>query len=99
MNDKTGRIHKEGGGEKEEKGSKGDDDDGGNGDEGRDMRGRGPHPWRTPPMTTRSTSPSPPDRVILLLTPKTPPRTKMTKRGARWEYLSSGYAQWDTLRP
>ena len=53
----------------------------------------GLHPWRTPPTTTRSTAPLPPYRVLLILTPKTTPRTTMTKRGAWWEYLCSGYAQ------
>ena len=65
---------------------------------GRDRRGRGPHPWRTPPTTAISTAPSPPDRLLLILTPKTMPRTTITKRGAWWEYLSSGYTQWDTWR-
>ena len=65
---------------------------------GRDRRGRGAHPWRTPPTTTISTAPSPPDRLLLILTPKTMPRTTITKRGAWWEYLSSGYTQWDTWR-
>ena len=48
----------------------------------RERRGRGPHPWRTPPTTTRYTATSPPE-VLLLLTPK-PPRTTMTKRSAWW---------------
>ena len=65
----------------------------------RERRGRGVHPWRTPPTTKRSTAPSPLDRILLLLTPKTTPRTKMTKKGAWWEYLSSRYVQWDTWRP
>ena len=64
--------------------------------QGRDRRGRGPHPWRTPSTTTRYTAPLPPDRVLLLLIPKTTPRTTMTKRGTWWEYISSGYTQWDT---
>ena len=57
--------------------------------------GRGPHPCRNPPSTTKSTAPSPPDRVLLLLTLNTTPRTTMSKRGAWCEYLSSGYVQWD----
>ena len=66
---------------------------------GRERRGRGPYPRRTPPTTTISTAPSPPDRVLLLLlTPKSP-RETMTKRGIWWEYLNSRYAQWDTWRP
>ena len=65
---------------------------------GRERRGREPHPCRTPPTTTRSTAPSPPYRVLLLLNPKTKPRTTMPKRGAWWGYLISGYAQWDTWR-
>ena len=64
---------------------------------GSERRGRGTHPWRKPPTMTISTAPLPLDRVLLLITPK-PPRTTMTKRGACWEYLSSGYAQWDTWR-
>ena len=63
---------------------------------GRERRGRGPHPWRTPPTTTIYTATLPPE-VLLLLTPK-PPWTTMTKRGAWWEYFSSGYAQWGTWR-
>ena len=46
------------------------------------VRERGPHPWRTPLETKRSTASSPPDTVILLLMPKTTSRTKMTTRGA-----------------
>ena len=95
MDDDINRIHKERGGEKEEKGSK-RDDDGNNDNVGWDRRGRGAHTWRTPQLTTRSTVLYPPE--VLLLTPK-PPRTKMTRRGAWWEYFSSGYAQWDTWRP
>ena len=55
---------------------------------GRESRGRGLYPWRTPPETTRSTAPLPTDRVLLLLTPNPPkmmPRTTMMKRGAWWE--------------
>ena len=66
---------------------------------GRERRGRGPHTWRKPLTTTIYTVPSPMDRVLLLLTPKTTPRTKITKRGAWWEYLSSVYAQLETWRP
>ena len=65
--------------------------------EGRKRRGRGLHPCSMPPTTTRYTATSPPE-VLLLLTPK-PPRTTMTRRGAWWEYFSSGYALWDTWRP
>ena len=63
---------------------------------GRNSRGRGPHPCRMPPTTTRSTAILPPDRVLLLIMSKT---TTMTKRGAWWKYLICGYAQWDTWRP
>ena len=66
---------------------------------GRERIGRGTNPWRTPSTTTISTAPSTLDRVILLLIPKTTPRTTMTRRGSWWEYFSSGYAQWDTWRP
>ena len=65
---------------------------------GRRRRRRGPHPWRTPLTTTRYAAPLPTYRVIILIMPK-PPRTTMTKRGAWWEYHSSGYVQWDTWRP
>ena len=52
---------------------------------GRESRGRGPHPWRTSLTTTRYTVPSPPDRVLLILTPKTMPSMTITKRGPWWE--------------
>ena len=65
----------------------------------RERRGRGPHPWRKPPTTTRYKAPFPPGRVLILLTRKAMPRTTMTKRGSWREYLSSGYAQWDTWMP
>ena len=96
MYDKIERIHKEGGGEKKEEGSKGDIN-GGDDDAGGERRGRGTHPWRTPPTTTILTAPSPLDRVLLILTPNLP-RMTMTKRSAWWEYLCSGYAQWNTWR-
>ena len=66
---------------------------------GRDRRGRGPHPWRISLTMMISMIPSPPDRVLILLTSKTMPSMTMPKRGAWWKYLSSGYAQWDTWRP
>ena len=97
MDDEIERIHKEGGGENEEEGSKRDYDDGDNNVEGEEERGGGGHPWRMPPTMTRYTAPSPPE-VLLLLTPKLP-KTVMTKRGAWWEYFSSGYAQWYTWGP
>ena len=65
----------------------------------RERSGRGAHPWRTSPTTMRYMTPSPLERVLIILTPKTTPSKTMTKRGAWWEYLSSGYAQWDTWRP
>ena len=65
----------------------------------RERRGRGTHPCRTPLTMTIYTVPLPPDRVLLILNPKTIIRTTMTKRGAWWEYLSSGYVQLDTWRP
>ena len=43
----------------------------------RERRGRGPRPWRTPPTTMIYTAPLPPDRVLLLLTPTTTPRSAM----------------------
>ena len=94
LDDEIERIYKEGGCKKEEEGSKRDNGVGSN-DAG---EGGGPHFWRTDLKMTRSTSPLPPDRVLLLLTPKLP-RMKMTKRGTWWKYLSSRYAQWDTWRP
>ena len=98
LGDEIDRVNKEGGGEKEEEGSNGDNS-GIKKMLGRERRGRGPHPWRANPTTTRSTESLPLDRVLLLLPPKTTPRETMTKRGAWWEYLSSGYTQWDTWRP
>ena len=64
---------------------------------GRERKGRGAHPWRMHPTTTRYTALLSP-KVLLLLTPN-PPKTVMTKRGAWWEYFIYGYAQWDTWRP
>ena len=78
MDDDINRIHKEGGAEKEEEGSK-RDDDGDDDNVGWDRRGRGPHTWRTPQLTTRSTVLYPPE--VLLLTPK-PPRTKNDEEGS-----------------
>ena len=95
MDDEIEMSNKEGGGTKEEEGSKGDDDDdGANAGEVGDREGG----TSLDGGGTISTAPSPTERVLLLLTLK-PPRTMMTKRGAWWEYLSSGYAQWDTRRP
>ena len=82
LDDKIERIHKEGGGNKEEEGSKGYDN-GGKMTRGRERRGRGTHTWRTHPTTMRYTVTSPLDKVILLM-PKTNPRTMMTKRGTWW---------------
>ena len=55
-------------------------DDGNDNAEGRYRIGRGLHPWRTPSTMTRSTAPSLPDRVLIIITSKTTPRTTMMKR-------------------
>ena len=82
MDDDIEMIHKEGGGEKEEERLKGD---GGN--------NVGEVEEREGDASLEASSPL--DR-ILLLTPKTTSKTTITKRVAWWEYVSYGYAKWDT---
>ena len=55
---------------------------------GRERRERGAHPWRTPPTMTISTVPSPPDRVLLLLTTNMTPRTTSNGEGHRLSQAS-----------